>query len=134
MAGTIGRKIKLYWGDASPGEAIPGVRQKGFAFAGDPIDVTNDDDDGWRTLLDEPGERALNITLAGLVMSPLLKNAYMGTIEDRMQPVRIVYEDGGVLAGDFFLASYSEDAPYKEAVTFSAEIQSSGEFQWTPAS
>ena len=37
------------------------------------------------------------------------------------------------MAGDFFLNSLEETGPYNEAVTFTASLQSSGVFTYTPA-
>ena len=46
--------------------------------------------------------------------------------------ITIEYPDGATLAGDFYLASVEETGAYNEAVTFSASLQSSGQWTYTP--
>lgn len=128
MPGFIGRKIVLVW----DGAEIAGVREKGIALNGEPVDVTDDDSDGWRELLAEAGEHQVNVSLSGVTKSDALKEAWFDVL-DRIKPVTITYPDGGVLSGDFFLGTFSETGPYSDATTFEAEIQSSGAVTYTPA-
>lgn len=120
MAGRIGRKVALTWA----GTALNGVREKSAAYGGTPIDVTDGASDGWRELLDEDGERTVDISVSGVVKDAVLKSAFFAT--DRVQAMTITYPDGGILSGDFFLVSYSESEPYKDASTFEASFQSTG--------
>ena len=52
---------------------------------------------------------------------------------NRIRAVVITYTNGDTLAGNFGLISYSEGAPYEDAVTFDAELQSTGEVTYTEA-
>jgi len=127
MAANLGRKVVLTWG----GAAVPGVREKGVAINGEPIDITSDDDNGWRTLLDEPGERSVDISISGVTKSQLfLADLFAGTTQ---KPVTLTYPNGAVLSGTFHLASTSDTLPYKEAQTFEASLQSTGVVTFTPA-
>jgi predicted secreted protein len=47
--------------------------------------------------------------------------------------ITIEYPDGAVIDGDFYLVSVEEAGEYQDAVTFSASLQSSGEYTYTPA-
>jgi len=38
----------------------------------------------------------------------------------------------GSITGDFFISNYELGAPHDDAVTFSATVQSSGEWTFTP--
>jgi predicted secreted protein len=40
--------------------------------------------------------------------------------------------DGGIISGDFYLATDSETNPYKDAVTFEGSLQSSGPVSYVP--
>jgi predicted secreted protein len=124
--GTLGRKIVLTWN----GAAIEGVREKGIALAGEPINVSDDDSDGWRELLSEVGENTVDISLSGVIKSTALKvDWFAGT---RTRAVVITYPDGSIIAGDFMLASYNETGPYADATTFEGALQSTGEITYTP--
>ena len=130
MTGTIGRKIILEIGDTSPLEQIVGVREKNLSCAGEPIDVTSDEDGGWRLLLDEAAQNEVSISLSGLLKSPALRDRYLNG--EKMFPARITYPaTGGVLEGTFFLSSYNEGMAYNDAVSFDAELQSSGPVTFT---
>lgn len=127
MVGFIGRKIVLTW----DGAAIDGVREKGIALNGEPVDVTDDNSDGWREVLAEAGEHQVNVSLSGVTKSDVLKEAWFD-VEDRIKAVTITYPDGGVLALNAFLGTFSETGPYNDAVTFEAELVSTGAVTFTP--
>ncbi len=130
--GKIGRQITFFWGGNSPGDEIEGVREKGIKLAGSPVDVSADDSDGWRELLEDAGENTVDITISGVTKDDdLMRDWFNGS---RTQSVSIVYPDGRAISGTFFLADYQDTGPYKEAVTFSATLQSTGEVTYTPAS
>lgn len=130
MAANVGRKIEVYWGADSPPAKID-CREKGIALNGEPINVSDDGSDGWRELLDEPGEDQVTLSLSGVTKDDTLKRAWFS--RDRKGPARIVFADGGEIAGTFFLASYTDNGTYNDAHVFETELQSSGPVTYTPA-
>lgn len=121
----LGRNITFEWGD----EEIPGVREKSIANAGEPVDVTSDEDNGWRKLLTESGQNQIDITVNGVTKSNALRaDWYAGT---RTKTLTITYPDGGAISGTFFMANFNETGPYNDATTFEATFQSSGEITYT---
>lgn len=123
----IGRNLTLTWG----GSAVAKVREKSAALNGEAVDLSSDDDNGWRALDTGAGQNEVNLSLSGVLASDALKTDWFDG--DRTKAVALTYPDGGVLAGNFYLASYTETAPYNEAVTFECELQSSGAVTYTPA-
>lgn len=119
--GTLGRKIIFTWN----GETIDGVREKGIACAGEPINVSDDDSDGVRELLDEAGESTVDISLSGVLKSETLATDWMAG--DRVGAVTMTYPNGRVISGDFFLASYNETGTYNDATTFEGALQNTGD-------
>jgi predicted secreted protein len=132
MAGTAGRNIVLTWGVESPAEEIPGVREKGIELNGEMLDVTSDENDGWRELLNTPAQNQVQVSLSGVTKSARLKVDWFAG--NRINDVTITYPDGGVITGNFFLESYTETATYNEAVAFEATLQSTGVIAYTPGS
>ncbi|MBX9758703.1 MAG: phage tail protein [Beijerinckiaceae bacterium] len=126
MAARVGRAVTLTW----DGAAIDGVREKGIALAGEPIDITSDEDDGWRTLLATAGENQVTITMSGVTKSNVLRAAWFAGA--RTEAVVVTYPSMGSFTGNFYLASYSESDPYNDATTFDCELQSTGEVTYTP--
>jgi predicted secreted protein len=126
MAARIGRKIKLRWNGAE----IPGVREKGIALNGEPVDVTADDSNGWRELLTDPAENQVEISLSGVTKSHALKaDWFAGT---RTRAAEIEYDDGTKITGQFFLANHNETGVYNDTATFEATLQSTGVVTYIP--
>jgi predicted secreted protein len=119
--GKIGRQDVFTWGGAT----ILGVRSKGLAHAGEPIDITSDSSAGWRELLATPGENQITLTISGVVRDRrLIEDFYAG---NRTKAVVFTFaSSGGTLSGDFMLTSLTETGEYNGAATFDAELQSTG--------
>lgn len=126
MVADVGRNIDFTWNAI----AVTGVRQKSIAIAGEPIDITSDENSGWRTLLTVAGQNEVSLTLAGVTKSnTLIADWFAGT---RTRAVVITYPDGGTITGNFFLASYTDTGPYNDAITFEAQIVSAAAIVYTP--
>lgn len=128
MDGHLGREVIFEWG----GDEIPGVREKSIAINGEPVDVTADDNDGWRKLLTVAAENQVDITLSGVTKNAALKVDWFAGA--RTKAVTLEYPNGDVIAGEFYLANYSDTGPYNGAMTFEATLQSSGVVTYTPYS
>lgn len=132
MAKSKGRKLRIKREDAvTPGTyvAIAGMREEGFSISIGEIDVTDKDDDIWRTLM-EGGLQSVSLSGSGLTETDdLLEAALTGTIVN----YEIVRESGAKLAGAFQIRSYEGTGPYDNAETFSCSFESSGEVVFTPA-
>ena len=71
MAANVGRTITVGWG--TPPVEVEGLREKGIELNGEPIDISSDDDNGWRTLLAVPAENQVNISLSGVSKNRVLQ-------------------------------------------------------------
>lgn len=132
MAAKAGRQVVFTWGSESPPVEIAGVREKSVELNGEPIDITSDENDGWRTLLSIPAENQVNVNLSGVTKDrTLVTDWFAGT---RTREAVFTFPDGSVITGEFFLATYSETATYNEAVAFEASLQSTGVVSYTPGS
>jgi predicted secreted protein len=129
MPANVGRSITLGWG--SPPVPVEGLREKGIEMNGEPIDISSDDDAGWRRLLAVPGENQVNISLSGVSKNRVLQTDWFAG--NRLKPAEITLDDGATLEGSFFLASFSLTGTYNEAIVFEASLQSSGPIVYTPA-
>jgi TP901-1 family phage major tail protein len=131
---TRGRLLQVKRG-TSPGTLIAGVRTKSISINGEPIDITNDDDVGWRKLLDQPGEVTVEISVAGVLKGETLIQESVST-SDRMQAMSFEWPGAatpGSLVGDFFLSAFSITGEYQGAATFEATFISSGAIAFTAA-
>lgn len=108
-----------------------GILSKDIKFNGEPIDITSDDDAGWRSLMSEAGLLSIDVSFEGVAKDAILRT--VAASESRMlTDVTLVFPNGDIVDGDFFLASYSEKGETNDAIKFSAELQSSGVMEYTP--
>jgi predicted secreted protein len=129
MAAAKGRELLVKKGST----VIAGVRTKGAAINNEPIDITSDDDAGYRTMLSDAGTMSVDLSVEGITKDDDLRDlAASGGTGLMLTNITLEYPDGGTLAGNFFLNSFEETGTYNEAVTFSASLQSSGAFTYTP--
>lgn len=137
MVAVVGRTLNLYWGDESPTPLVAGIREKGIELNGDPVDITNDDSDGWRQLLDAAQINMVNIPCSGVLLNDTLRADWVAgasATDRRMQAAVFQWPDGATLAGEFYLAEYSETGSHDGEVTFEATFQSNGAVTYTAGS
>lgn len=136
MSKAAGRKLKLEYSTdgGSTYVKLASVREKSVSKANEPIDVTTDDSNAHRTLLPEPATRTVDISVSGVTDDDyLMSQISAGTDSVVFEDIRITYPDGATDEGTFFLGSLNRTASYQDAVLFDAELQSSGEIEYTAA-
>jgi TP901-1 family phage major tail protein len=127
MAGANGRALTLDWDSVT----LVGVRTKGYTITNDYVDVTTDDDDGWRTLLADPGLRAVEVTAEGISSDQVLI-AEMMKANITGEPLTIqLPTTTGTLAGTFLVSSFEQTGEHDGAVEFSATFMSTGAVTYT---
>lgn len=119
MAEQLGRKVTISVG----GDVVATARTTSMTVNNESVNITSAGDDGIRRLMDEAGEKSIEITLDGLYTDDSLYDLAQGST---LLPEVILTYETYTLTGDFFLSSYNEGQPYNEAITFSATLQSSG--------
>lgn len=129
MAANVGRNLLLKTGST----VIAGLRTKGISVNGEPIDVTTDDDAGYRTLLAEAGQMALDISLDGITKDNELRQAINADTTLTLAGASIEYPNGDTITGTFLLVSLEESGAYNDAITFTGSLQSSGQWTYTAA-
>jgi len=134
MSAFVGRKAILSFG--SPLVPIAALRTKTMTLGNEVIDVTSDDDLGFRTLLQDPGTKTLDMTFEGVTkdvasLNSLITLSMSGT--DVLDTFSILFPTIGTMAGPFVITSFEIGAPYNEGSTFTCSIQSAGTFTWTAA-
>lgn len=129
MAGFSGRKLRI----EKDGTPIAGARTTNLTINNEPIDITDKDDDGWRTMLADVGVRNVDATVEGVIKDATLIGIALGSGENVLLDDITIDLDGlGEFAGDFFLQGLEIGGEQADAVTFSATLQSSGQITFTP--
>ncbi len=117
-----GRALTISW----DGTVLVGVRTKGYTVTNDYVDVTTDDDEGWRTLLATPGLRSVEATVGGITGDQILLAAMMQANITGETLVVNLPTSTGTLTGTFLVSSYEESGEHSGSVEFTATFMSSG--------
>lgn len=130
MAKTAGRLCVIKKGAAT----IGGAKTVGFAVNGSPVDVQDQGDNGFQTLLAGViTGQSISLTIEGYEEDNVLRDLALGAASGRfLTDITLESPDGDVLSGDFFLAAYSETGEFEDGLTFSAEFTSDGAWTHTP--
>jgi predicted secreted protein len=134
MAAKIGRELLIKKGAT----VLAGVRTKSMSYAGEPIDISGDDDAGFRTFLTETGQEALDLSVEGITKDATLRAIALGSGSLMLTDITLNFPltgtqatTGDEISGDFVLAGLEETGAYNDAMTFSASLQSSGAWTYT---
>lgn len=108
-----------------------GIASKKIKYNGDAIEITSDDDNGFRTFLGASGTKSIDVSIEGVAKDSVLRNLILNDTR-MMTDVSLHFSNGDVISGNFYLASFDEDYQHDDAVKFSAELQTSGAYTFTP--
>ena len=133
MAGFNGRELTIDWDSAT----LVGVQSRGITNTNNMVDVTTDDESGWRTLLATPGMKSVEVTVSGIASDEvLLAEFYNASTTGESLTVNLPSSlaTPGTLSGTFHLSSFETNGDHDGAVEFSATFMSSGEVTYTASS
>jgi hypothetical protein len=122
--------------------ALLGINAKSMAVAGEPIDITTDEDNGYRLLLDVPGTKTLDISFSGvtkdLVMRGIIltgNGLLLTDIEIEFPITGAQITTGDTITGNFFFNGWTENGGGSDgAIEFDGTLQSSGAWTYTAGS
>lgn len=129
MAATAGRKLRIKKG----GTAIAGARTDNLTINNEPIDITDKSDAGWTTMLADAGVRSIEADVEGVLEDSTLIALSVGAVANLLAAWSIEIEGIGTFTGNFYLNSLELGGEQEDAVTFTANIQSSGVITFTAA-
>lgn len=126
-----GRLVRIYQGDVATGTLIAGARADSITINNEPIDITDKGDGGWRTFLDVPSVRSVDMSVTGLLDTSTLPDAALAASASLTGTYTIDIDDMGEATGTFYFGNLEITANHDGAAEFSASIQSSGAVTWT---
>lgn len=129
MAATAGRKVRIKVG----GTSVAGARTDTVTINNTPIDITDKDDAGVRTLLNDVGTKSVDMSVEGvLIDDTLLELCLESTSGTALATASAQIAGIGTVAGTFFLGNFEfSGAEGDEPTTFTGNLQSAGAFTWT---
>jgi predicted secreted protein len=128
MAATSGRKLRIKKGST----AVAGALTENLTINNEPIDITDKDAAGWRTMLADVGVRSVDASVEGILIDSALIAVAMGAASGLLAAYTIEIDGIGDFTGNFYLNSFEIGGETAEGITFTASIQSSGTITFTP--
>lgn len=131
MAGHNGREFTFDWDSTT----IVGVRTRSLGINNELVDVTNDDDNGWQTLLAAPGKRSIEVSIAGIMSNEAVLASAMGSEGETLEatlPTSLT--TSGTVSGLFVLSSFTLEGEHDGEYEFSSTFMSSGAITYTASS
>jgi predicted secreted protein len=119
MSEILGRIVTI----SIDGAVVATARNKTLAINNEIISVASDGDAGLARYLPTPGEKAVEVSLDGLMVDETL---LIKSLSNDVSAAIVLTYPTFTLTGSFVMPTYSEGLPYKEAITFSASFSSSG--------
>ena len=117
---------------------IAGITSKDLAIGKEAIDVTTDEDNGYRTLLDVAGTKTLDMNISGVFNNDVLLNIAADEVSQLLTDITIEFPPigaqvtGASFSGDFWLNGTTINGGGSDgAIEFSGTLQSSGEWTFT---
>ena len=127
--GYSGRGLTISWDSTT----LVGVRTLGVTINNEPLDVTTDDDSGWRTLLADPGVRSIDMDVAGVAGDEVALAEVFQTIgSGDHEAVSIALPTGnGTVAGSGMMTNLAWNRSHDGIVEYTATIMSTGSWTYT---
>lgn len=122
--------------------AFLGINSKSMAVAKEPIDVTTDEDNGYRLLLDVAGTKTLDISFSGVTKDVVLRGLILTEQSQLYTDITIEFPitgtqstTGDEISGSFYFNGMTETGGGSDgAIEFDGTMQSSGEWTYTAGS
>lgn len=133
MAGFNGRELTVDWDSTT----LVGVKSRTISNSNEMVDVTTDDDSGWRKLLATPGLKSVEVSVSGVTSDEVLLAEFYNastTGETLQVSLPSSLATPGNLSGTFHLSSFEQSGEHDGAYEFSATFMSSGAVTYTASS
>jgi len=117
-----GRKVRI----SRDGVAVVGARTDSVTLNNEPIDTTDKDDLGWRTMIADVSARSVSCEVEGVLKNATLLGISVGTTSALLEACTVEIEGISTFSGDFYLQNISLGAEQADAVTFTATLENSG--------
>lgn len=134
MAAISGRDVRIMYDSGAGMAVIAGARADNITINRGMVDITDKDDDGVRTLLDDIGTFSASMTVSGILVGTVLPElAKSVTAGAQLLDFSIDFITLGVWDGDWFISNFEAGGEDGEGVaTFSCTLESSGTITHTP--
>lgn len=124
MVATSGREIYVSKGATR----LLGGRVKTLTLNGEPVDITSDDDSGWRTFLATFGVRSVDAEVQGVLKDDVLIEAW---VANDLATYTVTITGIGAFTGSWKLTNVPLTGSHDGAIEYSGTLMSSGAITYT---
>lgn len=128
MAAMAGRKMRVKYDSGGGAAVIAGARTDSITINNTPIDITDKDDAGVQTLLDDIGTKGFEMSCEGVLVDDTLADLARDATEgSALHDFEFDIGTVGTYSGSFFISSFEQSgAEGDDPATFTATFTSSG--------
>lgn len=127
MVAFAGRDLRIKYDPGTGAVLVAGARTDSLSISNTSIDITDKDDAGVITLLDEVGTKGLSASMSGVLKdSTLIALADGAGTGAALHDFVIEVGSLRTYTGSFFIDSFEVTGEQEDAATFSMSITSSG--------
>lgn len=119
---TSGRLLRI----SRNGTTVVGATTDSVTISNEPIDITDKDDGGWRTMLADVGVRTVSCSVEGILKDATLISAAQAAGNALIDNGIVDIDSVASLSGNWHLQSIELGAEQDGVVTFTATLESSG--------
>ncbi len=134
MTNYAGRSFLLKVGTWSGGTTVADCRTHGLKLNNEQVDITNKSSAVYRTLLSGAGVQSVQITLGGVMTNDAGFETFQGyAFANSINAMAMQWADGDTLECSFAVTDFEVTGEFNGEQTFTATLQSSGAWTFTPA-
>jgi TP901-1 family phage major tail protein len=128
MAAETGRDLRIeYASDGSTYAVVAGARTDSLTFNNEAIDITDKDDDGVRTYLDDVSLKSMSLSCTGVAKSATFAAlAAAASSTTALHAFRVAMGSFATYTGSFFITSFEASGEQADTITFTMSLESSG--------
>ena len=127
MAAEAGRDLRISYDSGSGMAVVAGARTDSLTFNNEAIDITDKDDAGVRTYLDDVAVKSMSLSCTGVAtastFSALAAAASSGTA---LHDFQVEFGSFATYSGSFFITSFEATGEQADTITFTLSLESSG--------
>lgn len=128
MAAEAGRDLRIeYASDGTTFAVVAGARTDSLTFNNEPIDVTDKDDNGVRTYLDDVAVKSMSLSCTGVATASTFSAlAQAAAATTALHAFRVAFGSFATYTGSFFITSFEATGEQEDTITFTLSLESGG--------
>ena len=127
MTAEAGRDLRISYNSGSGMAVVAGARTDSLTFNNEAIDITDKDDAGVRTYLDDIGVKSMSLSCTGVATASTFSAlAAAAGSDSALHAFRVAFGSFATYTGSFFITSLEATGEQADTITFTLSLESSG--------